>query len=74
MNTESKTPAEILVKESGFTLREIGERIGVKPQAVHETIKGRNRNPPTQYAIAMVLGRPLAEVFPDHPSVLARAA
>lgn len=37
----------------------------VKPPTVHNVITGKRANPRIRQAIALAIGRPVSEVFPD---------
>ena len=67
MDTDSKTPAERAFDESGFTYREVGEKIGTSAQGAFAIIKGQSKNPLSRYALAAALGRPVKELFPTWP-------
>lgn len=63
------TPAKEAAWASGMSYREIGQKIGITEQAVHQALAGETRSATTRYAIAHVLGRSIEELWPEDAEV-----
>lgn len=50
----------------GITAVSIAKSLGLARSNVTATISGKRRTPRIRQAIAAAIGRPVAEVFPDH--------
>ncbi|GEM_PF-1257898 len=49
----------------GTNANRIATRIGVSKQAVYQVINGSRRTPSIRKAIAMAIGKPVEELWPD---------
>lgn len=72
--TKSPTALRLAIAQSGRTQREIADEAGISEGWLSKIINGRHVDDATRAAIADVLGRNIAELFPDPPVAEAEAA
>ena len=49
----------------GITQVQIARMLKVKPPTVHNVLTGKRRNPRIRQAIALAVGKPIAELWPE---------
>lgn len=57
---------KIALLANGISQADIARMLKVSPPSVHNVITGKRRTPRIRMAIALAIGKPVAEVFPDH--------
>lgn len=75
----SLSPLErkVALMRKGVFMSEIGRSLGITGAQVSYVVAGKRRSPRVEAAVAEVLGRPVAEVFPEsavHQEEIARAS
>jgi len=55
------------LKAAGMTQSEISKMLNVTPVAIHNVISGKRRTPRIRKAIALAIGKPVSEIWPDTP-------
>lgn len=55
----------VLLKSAGITQTDIADMLKVKPPTVHNVITGKRKNPRVRKAIALAVGLPVSQIFPD---------
>lgn len=53
------------LKAKGVTQVSIAKMLGVKPSSVHNVITRKRATPRIRQAIALAIGKPVSEIFPE---------
>jgi len=63
--TNLRDNIKLELKTKGLTQAEIATMLKVTPVSVHDVITGKRKNPRIRKAIAMAIGKPVADLWPD---------
>ncbi|MFA5905171.1 MAG: helix-turn-helix domain-containing protein [Desulfobacula sp.] len=53
------------LKNKGIAQSSIAQMLKVKPASVHNVVTGKRKTPRIRAAIAMAIGKPVGEIWPD---------